>query len=718
MPLLNLMRNNNYMTLSVFTEREITKLLHSGEPIPAEVFVKELHGSGTNVVFMGAMRNALIMDFLRTQDTSVILRLVGEFGNDFEVMLLVTETMNVLIHENYEKETFVLIHQLLDQQLPNGEKWIEEFNATNKKIESNQANDQVIKEHKQLYHQLSPLIRLRKLASISTVNGIFLTDYFNESLYAEDPFGLLWKLMTDPIKDVQNDACLYVYYLSNKTHTLAYSLLKENLTQRIVQEMFGIIKNTSVAKMIFRGQIRNRSVIFVETAVRLSTLLMIDTLMAQNESSGKQVEILLNEIKAVLKHFTANFYLLKVMMPFFQIILRRQITFQSIYVNNAVEYQTFWDENIIPLKCNQEEEWCRESLKEVLPFVSHYNRYYKNNRQENNRQESMKFSKHHERILSAYTKGDSFSYFALERILVIMGTCSWEHIRPIVSTFFTEKYRQNTWFDYSQMSILYVMYQVAVNVPEVNEDIIVYVGRECEDWTRRCKGLFKAHNSHKANPTQLYKRNVMNWYCVVYCRHSGDGVIRNGDVQCVPVFYKLLDEAFIQKDKELLYHLIENISELVSDYGYISTALDLLKYILIRIDSMEKVNDLDSISLKRDGIYKDDIITLIGKVLSTAKNYFPAKVDNFIGKELTRLKFPGVSKYKAEILNYNPSGETLSDLFTHKFGNFLMWSLLNEEAVDKFAYEAMLVSIDSSDTFQWFDQVIRILFRDLFKVKL
>ncbi|MDR1583900.1 MAG: hypothetical protein LBS55_11715 [Prevotellaceae bacterium] len=707
-----------FMLAMVFIERETSKLQHANETIPAEIFVKELHLSGINVVFMGAMRNAIIMNILRTNDLSILIRLVSEFGEDFEVMLLVTETINTLIHENYEKEVFALIDRLLDQQLPNGEKLIGQFNAVNTKIESNQANELIISEHNRLYEQLSPLIRLRKLASVSTVNGILLTDYFNESLYTENAFRLLWKLMTDPVKDVQNDTCLYIYYLSKKTHTSDYSLLKENLTQQIVLEMYRIIKNTSIIRMLFAQQTRKRSVIFLETATRLSTLFIIDALMAQNESSSKQVEMQLNEIRAVLKHFTANFYLLKLMMPFFQIIMRRQITFQSVYVNNAVEYQTFWDENIIPSKSNQMDEWCRETLKEIMPFVFYYNRYYKNSLPKTERKDDSDFSKYHTKILSAYEKGDSFSYFALERILVIMGTCSWDYIRPIIFEFFTDKYRKNKWFDYSQMSILYVLYQVAVNTPAANEEIIEWYGRESSDWTRRCIGLFKAHNSHKANPTQLYKRNVMNWYCVVYCCRSGDNVIRKDDKRCVPVFYQLLDEAFSGNDKELLYHLIENISELVSDYGYILTALDLLKYIMIQIDSIEKVNVLDAILLERSGIYKENIIPLIGKVLSTTKNYFPVEVDHFIEKELVRLKFPGVAKYRAEILSYNPSGETLSDLFTHKFGNFLMWALLNEEEVDKFAYEAMSLSVDSSNCIQWFDKVVRSLFKTLFKVKL
>jgi hypothetical protein len=165
-------------------------------------------------------------------------------------------------------------------------------------------------------------------------------------------------------------------------------------------------------------------------------------------------------------------------------------------------------------------------------------------------------------------------------------------------------------------------------------------------------------------------------------------------------------------------HLIENISELVTDSGYIYTALDLLYLVLSKIDRQEILDELDAKADLRYSNTEQDIVTLIGKVLGTAKNYFPAEVNAFLKRDLTGLSFPGIPKYKDEILSYNPGGEKLSDLFTHKFGNFLIWSLVHEEAVDNFAYEAMCLAPDSKDSFEWFDKVVRVLFVHMFKVKL
>jgi hypothetical protein len=251
----------------------------------------------------------------------------------------------------------------------------------------------------------------------------------------------------------------------------------------------------------------------------------------------------------------------------------------------------------------------------------------------------------------------------------------------------------------------------------MNRELIDMYAREAEDWTLRTRGLFRARNSHKANTLGLYKRNVMNWYAVVYCTHSGDGMPLDGDERCVPLFYAMLDRAIEQNDKLLLFHLIENISELITDFGYIRTALDLLLHIIKAYDTGRKVENLDSVAVDRDGIYAMTLVSLIGNVLSTAKNYFAEDVDSFLKRDLVGLSFPGVSKYREQILSYNPSGESLSDLFTHKFGNFVMWSLLHEPAVGRFSIEAIQSVKGTKNCFEWFDKVIRILMKHMFNKK-
>ena len=698
-----------YVMAWEFVKRERAKLTAQNENIGPSVYVERVKQESNSVVFMGAMRNALIIDYLHTHSFETLISLIRNYSDCYEVTLLVNEVINVFIRENYEDDLFSLITQLLSEQIPHGDKLIEEFNSITKKIESNQADDQIIVRHKELYAQLSPIIRLRKLASLSVINGIFLTDYFNDNLYSQDPYKLLWALITDPIEEIGNDSCLYAYYLSNKSRTLEFTPLNENLSERIVHEMYRVIKSDSILKCAYDKVKRKQVVVFLETATRIATLLIIDALMQGTPQSRQQVTDLLKEIQGIFGYITFKFRLIKVAMPFLQLLLRKQITFQSIYVNNAIEYQSYWDNEVVPPQTG-EIIWCRENMNRLTKSVMHELENVQNDEQ------MQQFVR--ENVLSAYHIGDSFSYFVLERLLVMMGVHSWNSIKPIVENYFTNEYRQNEWFDYSQMSMLYILYQTAVNAKVYNEELLQIYAQECEDWTLRLRGLFKARNSHKANTTGLYKRNVMNWYCVIYCNHTGDGMVHDGDERCVPIFYKLIDRAIAHKDKELLFHLIENISELISDNGFIQTGLNLLLYIMTHYDSDAKVKELDAITVDRDGIYQLSLIQLIGNVLGTAKNYFPTQVDGFIKRDIVGLSFPGVPKYKEDILDYTPSGETLSDLFTHKFGNFLMWALINEEAVKSFASQSIEESSTSANCFEWYDKVVRLLFRQMFGVKL
>ena len=89
----------------------------------------------------------------------------------------------------------------------------------------------------------------------------------------------------------------------------------------------------------------------------------------------------------------------------------------------------------------------------------------------------------------------------------------------------------------------------------------------------------------------------------------------------------------------------------------------------------------------------------------------------FVRAEISGLKFPGVETYRDNILNYSPSGEKLADLLTHKFGKFLILSLLHERSVDDFSREAINQAAKSHDVFSWFAQTVRILMRHLFNAK-
>ena len=688
-----------YMLAILFFEKHGRKQ----ENIPCETFVSTIEKATANEVFMSAMRNVLIMDYVATGKPYTLIELSKKQDCGFEIMSLATDVMNIMVRENYENEVFSLLEELIGYTSDECAAIIPEYNAVTKTIESNKADQNTIARHKELSSVIAPLIKQRSLASVTLLNGVMLTDFHNEGLYSKDPFNLLWNLLLDPVTEVKNDVCMFAYYVSNKKFTLSGTPLKENLSQQIVNRMYKEICSTPLLAIPFGERRRKSAISNLEVGTRLNVLLIIDALISGQGQDRGRVGAMLNETTNVFKHITANFSLIKVLMPFFQMVLRKQLTFQSDYVNNVIEYQTFWDDAIVP-RHTTDCSWSREDLKEGMKFIFQYSRYFAADAPRP-AEEAPDFKPFRSKVISAYKTGDSFTYFLLERILIIMGICSWEDIYPIMKAFREGEIKDTEWFDYSQMSLIYILYQLGLKMDTYPEYAWEMLSDWCEEWTLKCKGYFKGRNSHKANPRQLYKRNVMTWYAMVWaCRH---GDIQDPEQGNAPLFRRLISDAIDSRDTELLVHLIENISELVTDSGYIYTALDLLLAVMSRIDSQKMLDE-----------FNEDIVTLIGKVLGTAKNYFPAEVNAFLKRDLSGLSFPGISKYKDELLSYNPGGERLSDLFTHKFGNFLIWSLIHEEAVDAFAYEAMLLAPDSKDSFEWFDKVVRVLFKHLFKAKL
>ncbi|MCD8236863.1 MAG: hypothetical protein LUD00_09470 [Prevotellaceae bacterium] len=693
--------------------------------LQAKHFHEALEKGAMDVIFLGAMRNALIMTSIKDGNFNVLIELEREWGDDFNMMSLVNDTMNTMISENYEDELFDdLIPKLVNGSNHNKND-IAEFNNVVHTIQNNAADTAVIERRKELSVRLAPVMRLKKLASVSLINGILLSDFYNENLYTHDALALLWKVITDEIYDVRNDACMYIYYLSKRTHTNGQIPLRENLTVKIVKQIYSNVKSGNLIYNVLSKTARTKMFTLVETSTRLAVLLIIDNMLAdkQTQENKSVASDMLDEIKGLFRYLTCNLYLVKAVLPFLQVAMKRQVTFQTDYVNNAMEYQTFWEkETFADIEYNGA-RWEPRNITDLMNFCC-YNVDKREleelgddvsaDRQAVLDESETAWRKMYDKILSAYKSGDSLSLFVIERSLIIMGVSNWENVAPIARNFFCEDFRNVEMFDYAQMSILYSLYQIAVKTKTINRELLDMYARESVDWTRRLCGLFKGHRSSKANAAGKYKRNLMSWYSAVYCTYAGECGILDGDERCVPAFYELIDEAIDNNNRELLIHLIGNIMELVTDMGYYNLALDLLKHIMMRYDSNEKIENIDSVVLDRKGIYEYGIVKLIGNVLSTAKNYCPDRVNIFIQRELSALPFPGIGSYQDSILNYNPSGESLQDVLTHKFGNFLIFSLLNVRPVDTFAIEAICAVTKSRNSFAWFEQVVKILIKHLF----
>jgi len=685
--------------------------MNEHQVVTAEGIFRSIKNAATNEVFMGAMRNVLLMDYLHSGTPETIISLLKTYGDDLEVFSLVSGMLDVLVRELYAREIFDIERHLLSWKEDGQDLLINQFNAVCRDIDERHATDDIISRHKELAQSLTPMIRLRNLAGATLISGILLSDAHNENLYKEDPYTLLWELLDDPLTEVRNNTCMQAYYVSKRTLTLNHEPLKENITQQIVRRMFELLKNRPVPALIAGKRARNRTATILETGVRLDVILMIDLLLDEDINQRGRVLELLEEVRALIKHLTLNYSLIRLLMPFFTWILRRQVTFQSDYVNNLTEYTTFWDDSIVASRPEADNRWNRSDVTQIAPMVFLYSRYHTLK----NGTAAPPVAPFTERICAAYHTGDSLSYFLLERILVIFGLSDWDATLPILKGI-DSSIKDTEWFDYSQMSFVYVLYQLGLKMKELPVEVEEMLNRNCADWTRRCRGYFKGHNSALANPLQLYKRNVMSWYAMVWCARYGDRP--DGTGQSVPLFRLLLEEAIAARDKELLVHLINNIAELVTDSGDIYTALDLLKVIFGAIPSQEALDEFDENAAERYPDTAVDPVKLIGNILGVAKNYFPVQVNDFLTKGVLGMTFPGLTKYKDDILSYNPSGEKLSDLLTHKFGNFIIWALIYEESVDEVVEKCLVEAANSHDSAEWFNRCVRIVLSALLKVRI
>ena len=636
--------------------------VESVQEIDAAQICGALNRAAVNEVFMGALRGVLLIDCARRGGPDTAVELLYRYGEDLEVFSLVSSMMDVLVRELYKTGIFEAERRLLTMKGDGTEE------------------------------STGSIIRLRNLAASTIISGILLSDAHNEGLYDEDPYELLWILMDDPLTDVRNNACMQAYYVSKRTLTLNDEPLRENVTQQIISRMFDCLRKRSLVPLMATKKARGRTVALLEAGVRLDVIMIIDLLLEGGAQNRARVTELLDEIRALLKHLTLNYSLVRALMPFISVILRRQVTFQSDYVNNITEYRSFWNSDAVSAAPAPDGRWNRTDITDIAPMAFLYSR-----------KTGRPVSEFAPRIARAYRTGDSLSYFLLERLMVIFAMSDIEATGAILGDI-ENTIKGTEWEDYSQMSLIYILYQTGLKVPEFPAELMDMLERNCVDWTRRCKGYFRARNSHLANPRQEYKRNVMSWYAMVWCARHSDAEDPTGS--SVPLFRRMIEDAVALSDSRMLLHLVDNISELITDSGDIHTALDLLKLIFTLIPSQEILDRFDG------------LVPMIGNILGVAKNYYPSLVNDFLTRGLSGVTFPGISKYRDDLLSYNPSGEKLSDLLTHKFGNFIIWALIHEENVDAVVVDCLEQAAGAQDCEDWFDSCVKIVLRALLNIKI
>lgn len=676
-----------------------------GSLSPDGIYNTIKHAAMTEVM-VAVLRNAVLMDFINTGTNALIIELVKKYGNDFIVKSLVHNCMNMLVIEHYEARLFALLTDMLDRNEGlNGA--IERYNTLDKLVSKGKADDKMIAQYSELSEQLAPIMRIRSVANQTLVNGVFLTDYFNKNMYTISPYVLLDKAMTQNINEMRDQMCMYIYYLVNKQYTHSHQELQQNLTYAITEYMLDYVCNIPLWRLPLIGIKRIKLLLsYLENGIRLKVMLIIENMLAEQRDAEK-VRALYGDIVSVFKHLTLNYSLVRIVTPFLTPIMRKQFT-QTMYCNNVIEYQGMWEDNYIPVN-SVDNRWNRDDIVEVAEYFRNYS-YYMGPTAPKKGEQPLDFSKVLDKVFHAYYSGDALSYFFLERVLVVQYLVQPELVIHLFKKIQNSEIPGSRWWNYTQMSLIYSLYQIGMQSDNMSEDLWKIMSEWCEDWTNRMRGYYEGRLSKKVNSMKLYKRNVMAWYCMVYCKRNG-GDKHDNNAESVPLMRKLIDTAIKNRDKELLMHLLQNINELITDAGYIYTAKDLLYYVMEQIPNVQTIEEFENNVNNRYPDTQESIVAMIGRILGTAKLKFSQQINEFLKKETVGLSFPGLPQYSETLLSYNPESEKFSDLITHKFGNFVIKSIINEPVIDDVIVDICkpMPKVKSAD--QWISQAMKVVFK-------
>ncbi len=686
-------RFHEYVHARVFVSAE-SEELREGMPIPAEAFERELSEMKGYAVIHGALRHALVMDYGFTKgDPSTLIALAN--SNVYGAAPLVMSTLTSLITDNYRDVCNMILQMLghrmaesepLAEEMEEKERLIEEGNKGKNKLTREQI-DSLNGEVEALAARLQPVIQIRKIA-VQVIYEIFKSPVYSKELYEgmNSPFSLLWRAMSDPVARVRDNVSLYIYYISKYDVSIGIRIL-DHLSEHIL--------DTPMLSLVSGAKRREFQRSYLEPAGRLSLLLVVEGLVERGDYA------LSNRVKetwkAILKKLTLNFTLVRIVMPFLKFFLRRQATVQVAYVNNGIEYQHFWE--TIP-ESGAPDEWHLDNFRAIIRFLD---------------PGTNGLEQYHRAISRGIETGDAFSYFLIERVMVAQGWADWRRIRPLVLEV-ASRPGDFPHLDYMQMSMLYVLFHSIEKSSGPDEEAFSVFSKMTEEWSERCRGMFYAHKNDQANKGLPYKQYPLNWYGAAYCKHWGDGGTRPGDPYPLPVFRNLIDKALANRDKELLYYCLENIATLVTDFSKPASAIQLFEYVISQIRHERTIGEIDAVPAKREE-HRKDLRTFLCSTIGTIKSYYPNEVAQFVHHRLAAGEFPGMERFREELTAYNQSHESIADLLTHKFGNFIIWGLLHDKDVSRFFMDGFRAGAEEEDYFGWFDAIVRLSFNRMFGLK-
>jgi len=515
----------------------------------------------------------------------------------------------------------------------------------------------------------------------------------------------------------QNDKVL------NKAGVFLYNIILQNqhLTQLIMKELFlGFMKSKTI------------NINYLMHLGLLSFIVSIDVLVKEEIPIEQRKDyvnqlIIKNWRKIWEKMFTTNskFYhpnfeksskyiglipafLRNVLLRFgIKLAMLKYFNIQTDYTNNLKEYDHFWKK--IPLKAKNG-KWSKRNFSNISELFD---------------TDMDLSSENSDIILEGVKSGDVFSFMMIERMLIIRGLHNWPELKNITTQAIAYDETDTDYIDYIEMSHCYILFHVidkthnAQWLEEVEGEAFDILEKTVYKWSKRTYGRFKAPYIEEVNTTYgVYKQFVINWYIVAACKKAG------GDkysVSHIPIITQMIDEIMASKDKDrdLLFYIIENISVASTNLGKIYTSLALFDYVISKINT-EAI--LDEFNLEKEvAEYRDkQIDEYLVSVLNTMKSFFPAETAQYEADHLTLLAEKGnvlatMILSKSRVITVME--ETLGSLLTSRFGNFFVWGL-GDDGISDFFVSVLKEAEKKKNDKDWAFMCIQYAFRDLFGFKI
>nr|WP_320000331.1 toll/interleukin-1 receptor domain-containing protein [uncultured Draconibacterium sp.] len=640
--------------------------------IPAKVYEEIIltQRLDYDVVSYSYLCNALVSNFLKTKDSTCLNDIV--FNPNKRIQVLTQMLLEKLSNIGYESTARSLVKEML------------------------------------LYN--APFILD---SALNTIDLFFkqyddVTEYNNLANTTKSPLYYFIYLFNNSSDDrILNKAGVFLYNIILQNQHLAFPILNELYTDFLQR------KKMNLNFLMFLGL--------------LSFLVAIDTLVDNREETTERKKIIANNIlnfwtQIMNKIFATNskFYhpglqktsaALGYIPPFLRnILLKISVKFamlkyfnvQTDYVNNLKEYNNFWQN--IPAKSNSA-KWTREKFALVAELYDCKKELSKIDR---------------ESILEGIKTGDAFSFMMLERLLIIRGLHDWNEVKYIVKKAVSMNETDTPFHSYIKMSQSYVLFHIIDKSfsskwsESANEEIFSLLQNTVEYWAKDTYGRFKSPYIGKVKTTYgVYKQFVLNWYIIAACKKNGGDKYSLAHLTLIK---KIIDEIVESKNKDidLLFYTVENISVAATNLGKIYSALAIFDYIITKVDT-EPV--LDEFNLEKEiSEYKNKKLDeYMISVFNTMKSFFPEQTAHYEAEYLSihvQKRNPLAMAIQSKSKVISVTEETLGSLLTNRFGNFFVWGL-NDPDIRSFFVGVLKEAKNKRNDKEWAFLCIQNAFKEL-----